>query len=596
MTAPRTGQVTDEYTGLPVPGASIYVYNQDGTAATVYSDVGLTSVLAQPLTTDQFGNYTYYAAVEYYREDTWYGGKLRYRESNIAIGSPGADLNLRSDLAANTGAGLVGNKSSLPGAQTRTLAQILSDWVSVKDFNAKLDANADGSTGTDDTAAWTAAFNALATTPGTLIVPAGNSKVTSHLTVPNNVTIRGAGQKATNIIGTHAGGGGANAAENARNGSIFYNAQPINTSGGANLAIESIRLFNSNAANQGAGFYQQSGVIVTLQNVECGGSKWGVILDQSEDVIVDKCILASNVAGGAALWIVNGPDLNPSAQSGFSNIIAVRDSELNVIPTSYGIVDDGGYSHTFSGCNFVTGINGIRASGVNGLTISDFYFESQVGDCIVLANTTLSGVGSSAPTTTLMGGWATRAANKALVKGVGSGGEVRVFGAYSNDSGAPLIQGAGTFYSVIVSANVPGDPPLTDGDASTHTLILSKIYADTAGHSGIPSNGTNGGVRFTPATSAGYIETFNPSGVRQGYFGFLQGAALQFGAEGTADHFEFLKPVLIQSYTVATLPASPPVGTRAFVSDANAATFGSAVAGGGSNKVPVYYDGAWKIG
>jgi len=52
-------------------------------------------------------------------------------------------------------------------------------------------------------------------------------------------------------------------------------------------------------------------------------------------------------------------------------------------------------------------------------------------------------------------------------------------------------------------------------------------------------------------------------------------------------------------YTVATLPSAVTSGisARAFVSDANATTFASTVAGGGANKVPVYSDGAnWKIG
>lgn len=38
-------------------------------------------------------------------------------------------------------------------------------------------------------------------------------------------------------------------------------------------------------------------------------------------------------------------------------------------------------------------------------------------------------------------------------------------------------------------------------------------------------------------------------------------------------------------------------GARAFVTDANATAFGSIVAGGGVNKVPVYNDGTnWRIG
>ena len=49
--------------------------------------------------------------------------------------------------------------------------------------------------------------------------------------------------------------------------------------------------------------------------------------------------------------------------------------------------------------------------------------------------------------------------------------------------------------------------------------------------------------------------------------------------------------------TVATLPGTPAAGDLAFVTDANATTFASIVAGGGSNQVPVYYDGTnWRIG
>lgn len=49
--------------------------------------------------------------------------------------------------------------------------------------------------------------------------------------------------------------------------------------------------------------------------------------------------------------------------------------------------------------------------------------------------------------------------------------------------------------------------------------------------------------------------------------------------------------------TVALLPASAPVGRRMYVTDANATTFNSTVAGGGANKVPVWFNGTnWIIG
>ena len=64
-----------------------------------------------------------------------------------------------------------------------------------------------------------------------------------------------------------------------------------------------------------------------------------------------------------------------------------------------------------------------------------------------------------------------------------------------------------------------------------------------------------------------------------------------------ADSVDSLIPFKLKTYTVATLPTSPVKGWVAMVTDANATTFASTVAGGGSNNVPVYYDGTnWKIG
>jgi len=64
-----------------------------------------------------------------------------------------------------------------------------------------------------------------------------------------------------------------------------------------------------------------------------------------------------------------------------------------------------------------------------------------------------------------------------------------------------------------------------------------------------------------------------------------------------ADSVDTLIPFKLKTYTVATLPTSPVKGWVAMVTDANATTFASTVVGGGSNNVPVYYDGTnWKIG
>lgn len=55
----------------------------------------------------------------------------------------------------------------------------------------------------------------------------------------------------------------------------------------------------------------------------------------------------------------------------------------------------------------------------------------------------------------------------------------------------------------------------------------------------------------------------------------------------------------IASTTFASLPsaATAGAGARAFITDCTVATYNTAAAGGGANKVPVFSDGAaWKVG
>lgn len=102
----RNSQVTDEY-DRPVPGATVYVYNGDGTDATLTLDG--TTPITEPITTDEFGSYSYYAADAVYREDIWFGGKLRSRSDVIVgeppefAGPPGSHAGTRSALATLIG-------------------------------------------------------------------------------------------------------------------------------------------------------------------------------------------------------------------------------------------------------------------------------------------------------------------------------------------------------------------------------------------------------------------------------------------------------------------------------------------------------------
>lgn len=53
----------------------------------------------------------------------------------------------------------------------------------------------------------------------------------------------------------------------------------------------------------------------------------------------------------------------------------------------------------------------------------------------------------------------------------------------------------------------------------------------------------------------------------------------------------FAKPIILATYTVATLPAGT-VGMIAFVTDALLPAFLTTVAGGGAVKTPVFYNGS----
>lgn len=68
----------------------------------------------------------------------------------------------------------------------------------------------------------------------------------------------------------------------------------------------------------------------------------------------------------------------------------------------------------------------------------------------------------------------------------------------------------------------------------------------------------------------------------------------------TLSHFDTIQSqgsIITTPKTVATLGSAAVVGARSFVTDANETAFGTAVTGGGANKVPVYSNGiSWMIG
>lgn len=123
---------------------------------------------------------------------------------------------------------------------------------------------------------------------------------------------------------------------------------------------------------------------------------------------------------------------------------------------------------------------------------------------------------------------------------------------------------------------------------------LNKTRADGNGHGW-----------YGYDNSGNHIHSVTRQGVAAHIAGFGD-IEFQAGATGgptTAQQFKITTlrtvasvPQRVVPYTVGTLPSGA-AGDRTMVTDANATTFNSIVAGGGANTVPVYHDGTnWRIG
>ena len=146
-----------------------------------------------------------------------------------------------------------------------------------------------------------------------------------------------------------------------------------------------------------------------------------------------------------------------------------------------------------------------------------------------------------------------------------------------------------------------GDTQITSPTTATLQFGLADAAAPAAqtlraqgSRAGTDTNvgGANLTIQSGTGTGTGTISTLilrAPVAVASGTGAQTQTTGLTIKA-GTA---------VMTSYTVATLPAAATAGAgaRAFVTDALAPVFGSAVAGSGAVNVPVYSDGAaWNVG
>jgi hypothetical protein len=161
-------------------------------------------------------------------------------------------------------------------------------------------------------------------------------------------------------------------------------------------------------------------------------------------------------------------------------------------------------------------------------------------------------------------------------KSIGNGG----YG-INNLGGIALMSG-----SVQLTDNTSGPTNGNVWNLAPTQAIDEYFYLNLGGDKSLASGQAQ--INFAPNDYMSYDRAANQLNFLVGGTGIFQVGATSANA---------LAPLKLKTYTVATLPASPVLGWTAMVTDANATTFASIVAGGGSNNVPVYYDGTnWRIG
>lgn len=137
----------------------------------------------------------------------------------------------------------------------------------------------------------------------------------------------------------------------------------------------------------------------------------------------------------------------------------------------------------------------------------------------------------------------------------------------------PIVWLAGYFSELKAGDQLQVDPGTSGAPGLTFRGANTSGIYEASGVVGIGVSGTDV-ARFTTATGLN-----------------------MFGTNIVIDQNRVFR---LRNYVVASLPASPPDGCIAFVTDSTqtlTAGIGTAVVGGGANKVPVYADGGtWKIG
>jgi len=371
--------------------------------------------------------------------------------------------NLSAKVSADTAQGIyVAPSSDTTGAS--------GAWV--REYDGRINVKWFGALGdgvTNDAAAIQAAEDFIynANGGGTLYFPAAIYQCTAQITKRPFVNWEGDGRTRTVLRwpASHTGHG------------LRLNSG-LNGGGTARLTIRDMGFEHQGGAadvNLRGGFYDTGSHELTLDNIGFAGWKYGVILDQSEEVDFYEFYVASSKH---ALWIVNGEDTelgNTGSSPTYTNAIRVHSGKFSS-NTDVNVIDDGGDVHVFANINCNAGTRFGRFAGVTTLTLGPgLYLEGMSDDYMLFANTARNGgsVGVCS-TVRIQGSQAAPAVAKTLVN-ASSAGRIIIGGNNITGTTPAVIVGAANCSGIVSDGGNITDRAITDGSASFFTHVPETL-------------------------------------------------------------------------------------------------------------------------
>lgn len=389
--------VENAVSGKPLPGATVSVLKADGSLATLASDPGGTP-LANPVTTDKQGNYSFYVDDGTYTLSISYGPTQLDLIENVRIVT-GLDAAAARAAAVENAIGSSQEKAPSQAAVAaafdqvadptagadrvgyagRTVRQFLNDLANVRRFGAVGDGIA------DDTAAIQAAIDFAATKGGAVYFPDGTYKLTLRLAQSGGGVIALSLPSKVELIGASQNGAVLKLANNQIGPGTFLRI--ISTNGRSNRCV--IRNLTIDGNRQGQGMWAAQG-------------NGGNVIISADEAVVEN--VTSVNANGQCIQIVGGPT-DPIS---FVRVVNCRASSTG----GSSLNSDGSVSAEFNGNGIGIQISHAQAYTIAGNTVSntkdnciDVYNDRGAGaptggECLITGNNVREGRVGIFPETT----------------------------------------------------------------------------------------------------------------------------------------------------------------------------------------------------